>query len=134
MDDWEIDDTSADANSISTDGTVQTRNFDIAGDQDWVKFDAVGGQRYVLQTENVGGYADTVLYVYDTDGSTLLEYNDDFEGLGWASQVGWTAPADGTYYVMIKHWDEHAYGCETVYTISINQGYQVFLPITLRNH
>ncbi|RKX24102.1 MAG: hypothetical protein DRP45_08960, partial [Candidatus Zixiibacteriota bacterium] len=72
MDAWEIDDTYTDANSIIADGAAQTHNFDIAGDQDWVKFDAVGGQRYVLQTENVGGYADTVLYVYDTDGSTLL--------------------------------------------------------------
>jgi hypothetical protein len=138
MDAWEIDDTVAESNPISTDGTAQTHNFDIAGDQDWVEFDAVEGQQYTFQTENVGGYADTVLHVYDTDGSTLLDFNDDFEGLGWASRVDWTAPADGTYYVMVKHWDEYAYGCETVYTLSsgvhpISEEYKVFLPLALRN-
>ncbi|MDY7076739.1 MAG: pre-peptidase C-terminal domain-containing protein [Chloroflexota bacterium] len=138
MDAWEIDDTVAESNPISTDGTAQTHNFDIPGDQDWVEFDAVEGQQYTFQTENVGGYADTVLHVYDTDGSTLLDFNDDFEGLGWASRVDWTAPADGTYYVMVKHWDEHAYGCETVYTLSsgvhpISEEYRVFLPLALRN-
>ncbi len=134
MDEWEIDDTVAAANSISTDGTAQTHNFDVTGDRDWVKFDVVKGQRYIIQTWNVGGYADTMLYLYDTDGSTLLAFNDDFDGLGWASQIEWVAPADGTYYAMVTHWDVYAYGCETVYTLSISKGqHNVFLPIVLRN-
>ncbi len=135
MDEWEIDDTPASANLINTDGTPQARSFDMAGDQDWVKFNAVAGQKYVLQTENVGGYADTVLYLYDTDGTTLLEYNDDFEGLNWASRIEWTAPADGTYYALVTHWDKYAYGCETKYTLSVErQQHKVFLPLILRSH
>jgi murein DD-endopeptidase MepM/ murein hydrolase activator NlpD len=132
-DEWEVDDTSAQASVIGADGAPHMHNFDIPGDPDWVKFDAVGGQQYVLETENTGGYADTVLYLYDTDGSTLLDFNDDAEGLGWASRIEWTAPADGTYYVLVRHWDEYAYGCETAYTLFLSTGYKVFLPLALRN-
>ncbi|RLB22987.1 MAG: hypothetical protein DRG71_06515 [Deltaproteobacteria bacterium] len=134
VDEWEVDDTFAEANPIGTDGVAQTHNFNTPGDQDWVMFEAVEGQHYIIQTENVGDYADTVLYLYGTDGSTLLDFNDDFEGLGWASRVEWTAPADGTYYVMVKHWDEYAYGCETVYTLSVGSGYEIYLPLVLRNY
>jgi hypothetical protein len=36
------------ASPIATDGTVQVHNFDVAVNQDWVQFQAVGGQSYTI--------------------------------------------------------------------------------------
>jgi len=36
-DDYEPDDTSANAKQIPTDGTIQTHNFDKVDDVDWIK-------------------------------------------------------------------------------------------------
>ena len=136
---YENDDSYQSASTIDAGGTAQSHNFHVTENQDWVKFDADEGSQYVIQTENVGGYADTVLYLYDTDGSTLLAYNDDYEGLGWASFIEWSAPADGTYYIKVEHFDPHAAGCETVYTLSVGlgqsgeSGNKVYLPVVLRN-
>ena len=38
--------------------------------------------------------------LYDTDGVTILAYNDDFGGT-LASAIVWSAPLDGTYYAHV---------------------------------
>ena len=100
-------------------GILQTHNLDAAGDGDWVKFDATSGQTYLITTSGLGIAADTYLYLYDTDGQTLLTSNDDF-GNSLASRIMWTAPSTGTYYVLVNHWSPNAGGCGTPYTININ--------------
>ena len=52
---------------------VQTHNFDRPGNQDWVKFAAQAGQTYTVHTGNLGPFADTYLYLYDTNGTTITE-------------------------------------------------------------
>jgi len=134
-DGWENDDGISQASLMEVDGTPRIHNFHQSGDMDWVKFNAVSGQNYVIQTSNNGGYADTVLYLYDTDGATLLDLNDDAEGLGWASQITWTAPTDGTYYLLVEHFDPNAFGCTAVYGLSVTPttiNYKLYLPVILR--
>ena len=55
-------------------------------------------------TFNLVPDTDTVLRLFDTDGSTLLAYNDDDPGLPEpvASRIIWTAPATGTYFIMVR--------------------------------
>lgn len=107
------------ARLITTDGLSQTHTFHVEGDQDWVKFYAAAGVTYTLATTNTGGHADTVVSLYDTNGTAQLASNDDYPGLGWASQLDWVPTLSGMYYAQVAHWDVWAYGCTTEYGLSI---------------
>jgi len=95
---------------------VQSHNFSSAGDQDWVKFSAEGGKEYTFSTRNLGAAADTYLYLYDTDGTTLLLTNDDTEDT-LASQIKWIAPATGVYFLLVRHWNPNVAGCGASYEL-----------------
>jgi Zn-dependent metalloprotease len=117
-DSYEPDDTSGQANNIAIDGTAQTHNFFCAGDSDWVKFSATLGMDYVIETFNLGSNSDTYMYLYDTDGATLITSDDD-GGSGLASRIAWTAPVDGTYYVRLRHYSPIASGVDTNYDLRV---------------
>jgi len=130
-DTYEGDDTAVEARSITV-GETQTHNFDSLADEDWVKFTASAGDTYVIETLNLSSAADTYLYLYDSDGSTLLAANDDYGG-SLASRIEWEAPATGTYYVLVKHWNPNVGGCGTIYGLSVSKGNQTYLPLVLRD-
>jgi hypothetical protein len=111
----------------------QTHNFHRPGDQDWFMVEAEAGETYFIWTFNLGPSADTYLYLYDTDGATLLEENDDHNN-SLASYIEWAAPTSGQYYLLVKHWNPNVGGCGTNYTISFKDTpYDfVYLPIILR--
>jgi hypothetical protein len=139
-DSYEADDVYGDASWISTDGVPQSHNIHDDGDGDWVKFEAIGGITYTLSTTNTGGHADTVLGVYDTDGATLLDSNNDCPGEWMFSCLDWQAPSDGVYYAKVHHWDPWAYGCTTQYSLSVvrgagirPEGPNVYLPLVTRD-
>jgi len=135
-DSYEADNTPAYARLIETDGKWQMHNFHVEQDQDWVKFIALPGITYTLATTNTGGHADTVLYLYDRDSSTLLGSNDDDPANWPASRLIWQAPTAGTYYIKVEHWDPYAYGCTTGYGLSVTPDRPIhhsYLPVILRN-
>jgi hypothetical protein len=119
-DSYEPDDTFAQATTISTDGVPQCHvNTDPVSDQDWVTFGAFGGHAYEIGTrllndinQSDAAANDTMLYLYDTDGTTQLAFNDDVGYTTWyrgyyyyrESLINWTAPADGQYYVRELQW------------------------------
>lgn len=115
---YEGDDSATTARPFSV-GQTQVHNVSKVGDRDWVKFDARGGVTYMMRTFDLGPAADTYLYLYDTDSTTLLASNDDYGG-SLASQIEWIAPADGTYYVMVKHWNPNVGGCGTAYNLDVS--------------
>ena len=100
-----------------------------------MKLIAKEGQTYKIQTSNLGANADTYLYLYAPDGTTLLAANDDFNGT-LASQIEWTAPADGTYYLQVKQWNPSLGGCGTSYTVGIGgigtDQLNIYLPVVVR--
>jgi murein DD-endopeptidase MepM/ murein hydrolase activator NlpD len=118
-DDYEMDSTASNAKWITTDGTYQTHTIHVEGDQDWVKFHAAADFNYVLATTNTGGHADTVLDLYDTDGNTLIDSNDDYPNIWLSSCLSWQPSVSGIYYAKVDHWDPYAYGCTTAYDLSI---------------
>ncbi len=85
---------------ITVNGTPQDHNFHVAGDQDWVKFSASAGQVYTITTSSLGAANDTELKLYDKNGTTQLEYNDDCASLESCIKK-WVAPSSGTYYVQV---------------------------------
>jgi hypothetical protein len=106
---YEYDGDYASAKTITVNGAPQAHNFHVPGDEDWVKFSAVVGHVYTITTSNLGSNNDTVLELYDKDGATQLEWNDDCAGL--ASCINkWTAPASGIYYVRINNYADQG-GC-----------------------
>jgi hypothetical protein len=113
--------------SLMNKAEVQVHNFDAPGDQDWIKLNAEEGEKYTFKTFNLGSSADTYLYLYDTDGETLLASNDDYGGT-LASQIEWTTPTTAIYYLLIRHWNPNIAGCGTKYEISLGE-LRVFLPI-----
>ena len=141
---YESDNTFAQAQTISTDGVrqchVNTQRVEVVSgtpvvvqDEDWVKFGAVTGHAYTIGTQLVNDINqsdtaanDTLLYLYGTNGTTQLAFNDDVTYTTWylgyyyyrESLLQWTAPADGLYFVRELQWgptagytirDEHRY-------------------------
>jgi Tol biopolymer transport system component len=132
LDAYESDD-SFDTASMMLVDDLQIHNVSGPGDRDWIKFDVQADTTYVLRTFDLGPAADTYLYLYDTDGATLLASNDDYGG-SLASQLEWTAPLTGAYYVLVQHWNPNVGGCGTAYTLELSEReYNVFLPLVVRN-
>ncbi len=114
---YENDNSWADATPIQVDD-IQTHNFDVSGDQDWVRFSAEAGVNYAIHTMNLDQSSDTFLYLYDVDGTTLLASNDDF-GDTLESYIQWTPAVDGNYYILVEHWSPSGSGCGTSYDITL---------------
>ncbi len=77
-------------------------NFHVTGDQDWFKVNLQANRIYTFTTFNLTLGADTIMRLYDTDGTTLLITNDDYPGGGVASQIVFIAPRQATYYLMVR--------------------------------
>jgi murein DD-endopeptidase MepM/ murein hydrolase activator NlpD len=109
------DDTSDTGELLTPDGTPIERLFDISEDQDWFRLSATGGVTYSVWTQNLGGGADTVLSIYDTD-ETLLA-TDDNAGSGSTSYLEWQPQEDGLYFVKIEPVSGSSYGCDVTYEV-----------------
>ncbi len=114
---YESDNTVAQARLVKV-GQTEPHTFHKADDQDWVSFTAVAKQIYRIQTTDLGSTSDTILALYDRDGTTLLATNDDYNNT-LASQIEWTAPVSGNYFVQVRHWNPNAGGCGTTYNFNI---------------
>jgi hypothetical protein len=134
VDAYEPDDSAATAIPLTV-GQTQLHNVSGPGDQDWISFSAQGGITYAIQTANLSPAADTYLYLYGPDGTTLLASNDDYGG-SLASRIDWAAPITGTYYVLVQHWNPNAGGCGTSYDLAITRpsAFKVYLPIVLKSY
>jgi hypothetical protein len=91
-------DGSMDSARSITIGAVQGRTL-TANDTDWIKFVAVSGTAYTLQTF---GTTDTYMYLYSTDGTTLIASNDDGGTAPNNALINWTCAASGTYYIRVR--------------------------------
>jgi len=95
------------------------------GDADWVKFFGLRGKTYYIYTDtrnkgsgaqpNTEAGADTVIYLADRDGVSIIDFNDDLGRDGTSQRLNdQTAPsldsairfepsADGFYYLQVKN-------------------------------
>ncbi len=121
---YEEDDIFEQANDIMPCRGHYGHNFHDAGDADWMKFQGTRGEVYVIEVKNQGANCDAVIALYDTDGVTRLASQDGADVLGDTS-LTWQAPANGIYYVKVRHQNPNAYGEDTEYEIIVNG---VFCP------
>ena len=114
---FEPDDTPATAASIPTDGTRQSHDFHVAGDQDWARFVAEAGYRYVIETVDLGPESDTVLHLFNA-AQAELGANDD-GGEGSASRLEYAPATSETLYVRVTHYSAAASGPDTRYDLRV---------------
>jgi hypothetical protein len=96
---YEPDGSAAQARDFNV-GDTETHAFCAANDNDWVFIDAIAGWNYRIETLNLGVGVDTVLDLYQADGSTLITSDDDGNGAN-ASLIIFTPTTDGVYYVEV---------------------------------
>ena len=76
-------------------------SIDAAGlDMDFASFAVLAGDLVHFETVTGGTLGDTLLHLYDTDGTTLITSNDD-GGSGLLSLIDHTFAASGTYFVRV---------------------------------
>ena len=94
----------------------QAHNWCEKDDTDWLSFEATTGQELVFTASPTGTYAAAVIYLYDSDGLTLLgEYHPADNDAN--AVLTWTVPADGIYYLRLVPRENDAYGTDAAYTV-----------------
>jgi YVTN family beta-propeller protein len=138
-DSFEPDNTPAQANMINTAGLPQTHSICPNADQDWLSFYVPGAMQLTMETKNLTGGTDTVMYLYAPDGTTLLDCNDDKgqadclaaatagSKLGLsvderASRIVYSFSKAGQYLLKVKDFDPLAYGSLRKYDVQISGG------------
>lgn len=102
-------------------------NIGVEDDVDWFAVDVLLGNEYTFETV-LGTLTDTQLRIYDTDGTTVLATNDDISQGVLSSQIVWTAPVAGTYFVEVDNFDIQVgtYTLEITPTVSEIVGRSIF--------
>jgi C1A family cysteine protease/predicted secreted protein len=138
QDPYESDNDYTNAKQIVADGALQHHTFHEGGDVDWAKFSVTAGSAYTITTSNLGASNNTVLELYDTDGTTKLR-DDDCPSLAASCINNWTAPATGTYFAKVRHSSAQG-GCPgydhdlAVVSDSSAKITKVFLPVVMNNY
>jgi uncharacterized repeat protein (TIGR01451 family) len=123
----ERDDTVENASHLTAPDGQPGHTFDWETDTDWAYFYAQGGVEYTIATSNLspeydpgGFFTDTVLELYEPDGVTLVDMNDDFGG-SYRSQLEWLAPQTGVFYLKVYNYNPEVYGCEVSYDLTLTE-------------
>jgi methionine-rich copper-binding protein CopC len=80
----------------------------VSGDVDFYKFDGQAGDLVTVEVRAKvdGSSLDSVLTLYDSDGQTVLAFNDDFADWWWVTYdsklVRFPLPHDGTFYLKVE--------------------------------
>jgi len=107
VDKYESDDTKSLAKNIVVDSIAQVHNL-AAGEDDWIKFDAVAGTAYTVTMSRTGGSGEIYLDLYDsTSSSTPVSFDD-------SGVIKYTPSTSGTYYVDAYGESSSASGAYTI--------------------
>ncbi len=83
-------------------GTLVEGDIGSSGEVDEYQVTLDGGSTYIIETV-LDTLNDSELYIFDVDGQTELDYNDDF--LNRESRVEFTAPRSGVYHIRVNGFD-----------------------------
>ena len=121
------DNTQAQATTLPAQ-TWQSHNLCPAGDVDWVKFDAVAGQAYLVAVNPASGTATwPLLTLFAPDGATQLMQAAS-PGNGQGLFLRWVAPASGTYFIEIQSANPAIAGNDIVYQVYAGIGHWNYFP------
>ena len=92
-------------------GTKVDAAIDSGGEFDYFKFNAVAGGEYAIQT-HLDTLTDSFLFLYDTDGVSVLATNDDYQGA--KSRIEFKAENTATYYFAVAGYNDYFTGTYSV--------------------
>lgn len=100
--------TYATATPLGGSNVVARGNIYPGGDVDFFSFDAVAGDRVyaaVMTSFSANASTDSQLTLYQPNGTTQIEFDDNDGSLGVSSSsiAGASIAADGTYYLKVNH-------------------------------
>ena len=122
-DDYETDDTPGQARVVFiNDQNPQAHNFHMPLDEDWVQFFGTAGKTYKIKTSNLSVFTDTIVEVYNSDGTPRPEGPQNIAGAGADEFIDWTCPQNGLYYVRIT-------SANTAFGENIRYDLSVYLPV-----
>jgi len=103
-DEYEPDNTAAQATLIAADGARQLHTFHQVDDGDWLKFQANRGSIYLIETFDLGATSDTILWLLEGSGVSAITYSDDTSENERASRIVWTAPTDAIFMLQVENY------------------------------
>jgi serralysin len=106
---------SSTTSSISVGGTV-SGTLETLADHDWFRITLTAGQSITVFLDGTT-LADPYLYIRNSSGQLLYENDDRVPGTDRDSQVSFTAPSSGTYFIDVGAWNENYTGN---YTVSVS--------------
>ncbi len=121
---YEPDNSPAAARAIAA-GTSEIHTFFTAGDADWFSVAVTGGTTYTFFTSLLGDGCDTLMTLYDADGTTQLDQNDDESTGSRASRIVYTAAATKTVYLKVEPYRPLINGIDLAYGSSASWPPQV---------
>lgn len=102
-----------DFSKLVTMGTNNYRTLDSPTDEDWLRFDGSKGRSYQISAVNRGSNVETVVELYDPDGTTLL-------GSG-TNNLNVTVQNSGSFFARIRPAANSSTGCAATYTLVISE-------------
>jgi hypothetical protein len=104
-----------------------TSRIHRSGDYDVFRFVANSTTPIIVRADRTGGKTvDPVLFVYDSNGSNLLSFNDDASGSStFNSRINFTPQAGSTYNIVVGSYNGVSVGD---YYISVSPVYSMKLP------
>ena len=113
------DDDHANGAASATEVSIPSRargNLESPTDVDWFAFDAVAGTNYQIDVNlSRGTLDDSLLRLFDTDGRTELEFNDDADFFTLESTIYWGADTSGRRFFEVSGFQ----GEQGTYEVSI---------------
>ena len=96
-------------------GQKVTGTIDSWYDVEAFSFEAVNGKHYMITTNTplIDEALDSMLTLWYADGSTILVFNDDYDGSS-DSCIEWTAEATGIFYITVESADKASSGDYTL--------------------
>ncbi len=100
--------TAATATTLPSNDIVAVGNVFPNGDLDYFSFSGSAGDRVYAATMtsfSASGSVDSYLTLFGTDGTTVIEFDNDDGSFGTTSSsiAGATLPSAGTYYLQVRH-------------------------------
>ena len=108
-DSYEADDSAIWATPITVGAAAQQHTIDPEGDEDWVSFAVEAGRSTTIETApgTPADDPDTDLYLYDADGTSVIDADSDYEGHLLADRLH--GRPDKTVYARVTAWNTGTY-------------------------
>jgi hypothetical protein len=89
------------ATAITYGTTLTDPDICPTGDGDFYSFTGSTGDSIIAEVEaqSLGSTLDSYLYLYDTDGTSVMAQNDNYDGTD--SRITYVLPWDGTFYLKV---------------------------------